>query len=243
MKRSQIRLLVGASIVLLSLSMAAAVEAQIGDGSLSGFVADAQEGVLPGVLITAESDALLSPRTTTTDGSGYYVLPNLPPGEYTLTGELAGFSVYIQEGVQMRVGANFSVNMVLPLGGITETVTVTGESPMLDVTSPGNLLNIDGEFLREIPFSDGKFWSDVLDVTPGVLTRPHNDGSGRQNYFGNAVDHRDAVLLFEGFVASNYNDSNINRTGLSTAAIEEGMSRPLLKFGGGSGEILRDVRL
>ena len=209
------------AIFLLTLSTVAQVSAQVGDASLTGTVKDAQGGVLPGVAVTAESDELIRPRTTVTDGSGRYRLANLPPGEYTLTAELDSFSIYKQEGVRMRAGANFAVNIVLQVGGAAETVTVTAESPMLEVTSPSNLLNIDGEFVREVPLSDGAYWSDVLDVTPGVLTRPHNDGSGRQNYFGNAVDHRDAVLLMEGLVASNYNDSNINRTAMSPAAVED----------------------
>ena len=58
-------------------------------------------------------------------------------------------------------------------------------------------------------------------MAPGVVSRPHNDGSGRQNYFGNAVEHRDAVTLMEGLYAGNYNDFNINRTGLSSEAIED----------------------
>ena len=58
-------------------------------------------------------------------------------------------------------------------------------------------------------------------MTPGVISRPHNDGSGRQNYFGNAVEHRDAVTLMEGLYAGNYNDFNINRTGLSSEAIQD----------------------
>ncbi len=220
MKKYHPQVLVGSFVVMLSLSAVATVGAQVGDASLSGSVKDSQGLVLPGVTVTAESEALLRPRTTVSDGSGHYRLANLPPGEYTITAELTSFSVYRQEGVRTRAGANFALNMVLQVGA-AETVTVTAESPILEVTSPSNLLNIDGEFVREVPFSDGQFWSDVLDVTPGVLTRPHNDGSGRQNYFGNAVDHRDAVLLMDGFVASNYNDSNINRTALSTAAIED----------------------
>jgi hypothetical protein len=176
---------------------------------------------MPGVTITATSDALITPRTAVTDARGYYRLANLPPGDYALTGELTGFSVYKQEGIRLRAGANFAVDMVLTVGAVEETITVTAESPMLEVTRPSNLLNIDGDFQREIPISTGKYWSDFLELTPGVFSRPHNDGSGRNNYFGNAVDHRDAVLLMEGLVASNYNDSNVNRTGLSTAALED----------------------
>jgi len=213
--------LLGTMVLLFSFSLVAAAAAQIGDGSLRGTVSDEQGLALPGVTVTATSPELLNPRTAVTDGNGNYRLANLPPGTYTLSGELEGFSVYKQEGVILRAGANFQVDMALAIGAVEETVTVTAESPMLEVTAPGNVLNIDGDFQTSVPLSDGKFWSDFLDLTPGVLTRPHNDGSGRQNYFGNAVDHRDAVLMMEGLVASNYNDSNINRTGLSTAAIED----------------------
>ena len=220
MKRRQTLLLVVSLVLVLGFSVQSAM-AQIGDGSLTGYVRDEQQGALPGVTITATSDALITARTAVTDARGYYRLANLPPGAYTLTGELTGFSVYKQEGIRLRAGANFAVDMVLTLGAVEETITVTAESPMLEVTRPSNLLNIDGEFQREIPISTGKYWSDFLELTPGVFSRPHNDGSGRQNYFGNAVDHRDAVLLMEGLVASNYNDSNVNRTGLSTSAIED----------------------
>ena len=74
---------------------------------------------------------------------------------------------------------------------------------------------------KQLPVVEGKFWSDFLMMTPGVISRPHNDGSGRQNYFGNAVEHRDAVTLMEGLYAGNYNDFNINRTGLSSEAIQD----------------------
>ena len=220
MKRRQTLMLVMSLLLVLGFAASEAA-AQVGDGSLSGTVRDEQQGALPGVMITATSDQLITPRTAVTDASGTYRLGNLPPGEYTLTGELTGFAVYKQEGIRLRAAANFGVDIVLTIGALEETITVTAESPMLEITRPSNLINIDGEFQKAIPVSDGKFWSDVLDFTPGVLTRPHNDGSGRQNYFGNASDHRDAVLLMEGFVASNYNDSNINRTGLSTAAIAD----------------------
>jgi len=220
MKRRQALGLVVSLVLVMGLAVSDAV-AQIGDGSLTGYVRDEQQGAMPGVTITATSPALITPRTAVTDARGYYRLSNLPPGDYTLTAELTAFAVYKQEGIRLPAGANFAVDMVLTVGAVEETITVTAESPMLEVTRPSNLLNIQGEFQREVPVSDGKYWSDVLDFTPGVLTRPHNDGSGRQNYFGNAVDHRDAILMMEGLAAHNYNDSNVNRTGLSTAAIED----------------------
>jgi outer membrane receptor protein involved in Fe transport len=194
---------------------------QGGDGSLRGSVVDEQHAALPGVTITATSTALITPSTTVTDDRGEYRLINLPPGTYTITAELTGFAVFRREGVVLRAGSNFQIEqIVMQLGTLQETVTVSGDAPMLEVSRPSNVLNIEGEFLRQAPLVEGKFWSDFLQMTPGVMSRPHNDGSGRQN-FGNAVDHRDAVVDMEGMMASNYNDSNINRTGLSTEAVED----------------------
>ena len=109
----------------------------------------------------------------------------------------------------------------MEVGALSETITVSGEAPMLEVSKPGSVLTIDAEFQKEAPVVEGKFWSDFLMLTPGVISRPHNDASGRQNYFGNAVEHRDAVTLMEGLYAGNYNDFNINRTGLSSEAIQD----------------------
>jgi len=210
-----------ALIVLVSLSIPTETAAQGGDGSLRGTVRDAQGGALPGVTITATSDVLLSPSVTVTDGSGNYRLVNLPPGTFTVTAQLSGFSVSRREGVLLRAGSNFQVDIAMELGTLEESITVSGDAPMLEVTKPSNVLTIDAEFQKEAPVVEGKFWSDFLMLTPGVISRPHNDASGRQNYFGNAVEHRDAVTLMEGMYAGNYNDFNINRTGLSSEAIQD----------------------
>lgn len=201
--------------------MAADVRAQGGAGSLRGVVRDEQGAAMPGVTVTATSPGLISPGVSISDADGAYRIINLPPGTYTLTAELTGFSVFRREEILLRAGATFQVDVAMALGTVQETITVTGDSPMLEVSSPSNVLNIEGEFQRTQPLVEGKFWSDFLHMTPGVMSRPHNDGSGRQNYFGNAVDHRDAVVDMEGMMASNYNDSNINRTALSTEAVQD----------------------
>jgi carboxypeptidase family protein len=208
-------------LVLLSLLAATQADAQGGDGSLRGTVRDSQGGALPGVTITATSDVLLSPSVTVTDASGNYRLINLPPGTFTVTAQLAGFSSARREGILLRAGSNFQVDVAMEIGALEESITVSGDAPMLEVTKPSNVLTIDAEFQKEAPVVEGKFWSDFLMLTPGVISRPHNDASGRQNYFGNAVEHRDAVTLMEGLYAGNYNDFNINRTGLSSEAIQD----------------------
>ncbi|MGQ0736127.1 MAG: TonB-dependent receptor domain-containing protein [Acidobacteriota bacterium] len=208
-------------VLVLGCSTATDVVAQVGDGSLRGVVKDEQGAAMPGVTITATSPALISPSVAVSEGNGAYRVINLPPGTYALTAELAGFSVFRREGILLRAGANFQVDITMALGTLEETVTVSGDSPMIEVARPSNVLNIDAQFQKALPLVEGKYWSDFLHMTPGVMSRPHNDGSGRQNYFGNAVDHRDAVVDMEGMMASNYNDSNINRTALSTEAVED----------------------
>jgi hypothetical protein len=212
-------------VAVLSLAFAVAVTAsagaQGGNGSLRGTVKDEQGSAMPGVTVTARSPALLIPSVAISDDVGNYRLINLPPGDYVLIAELTGFSVFRREAILLRAGANFQVDVTMTLGTLQETITVTGDSPMLEVASPSNVLNIQADFQKTLPIVEGKYWSDFLHMTPGVMSRPHNDGSGRQNYFGNAVDHRDAVVDMEGMMASNYNDSNINRTALSTEAVQD----------------------
>ena len=208
-------------VFLVGLVVPAGLAAQGGDGSFRGVVKDEQGAAMPGVTVTATSPGLLAPSVTVTDSDGNYRLVNLPPGTYVLTAELTGFSTFRREAVVLRAGANFQVDITMAVGTLQETITVTGDTPMLEVSRPSNVLNIDSDFQKSVPVVEGKYWSDFLMMTPGVVSRPHNDGSGRQNYFGNAVEHRDAVTLMEGMYAGNYNDFNINRTGLSSEAIQD----------------------
>ena len=214
------RKIIVSAFLLITLSAVTKVAAQ-GDGSLRGTVRDQQGGAMPGVTVTATSPGLMGAITAVSDKAGNYRLSNLPPGTYTLRAEISGFSPYRRDGVLLRAGANFQVDIELKLGGASEEIIVEGGSPMLEVSRPSNVLNIDAEFQKAMPVIEGHYWSDFLMMTPGVVSRPHNDGSGRQNYFGNAVEHRDAVTLMEGMYAGNYNDFNINRVGLSSEAIQD----------------------
>jgi hypothetical protein len=208
-------------VLLVAFTVPSTSAAQGGDGSLCGAVTDEQGAAIPGVTITATSPTLIAPAVAVTESDGTYRVINLPPGTYTAQAELPGFTTFRREGVLLRAAANFQVDITMQLGTVQETITVSGDSPMLEVSRPSNVLNIDAEFQTQLPVIEGKYWSDFLMMTPGVISRPHDDGSGRQNYFGNAVEHRDAVTLMEGMYAGNYNDFNINRTGLSTEAIQD----------------------
>jgi hypothetical protein len=208
------------SLVLVLLAAAVAAP-QTGQGSLRGYVKDEQGGALPGVTISATSPALIQPATAVTDADGAYRLINLPPGSYTIKAELTGFATYRHEDVLLRAGATFQVDVVMKIGTLQETVTVAGESPMLEVSKPSNVLNISGDFQREMPIAARRNWSDFLELTPGVHSRPFDDGSGRMVYFGHATEHFAHVIQLEGAIASNYQDAQVTYVAMGADMIDD----------------------
>ncbi len=209
-----------AFVFLLVVFLAGAAVAQ--DGSLRGYVTDDTGAALPGVTVTAASDVLLGgTRTAVTDGTGYYRLINLPPGEYAVTAELASFANYRREGIQVRAGATFSVDIQMQLSSVQETITVTAETPMLEIARPSNVLNIEGEFMQDMPIQSRRNWSDFLELTPGVNARPFDDGSGRMVYFGHATEHFAHVSQLDGMTFGGYQDFQITYIGLPADAVED----------------------
>src|SRR2546428_3540558 len=172
-----------AALVAAVLLPATLAHAQTGDGSLRGYVRDEQGAVLPGVTVTATSPALLAPVVAVTDNGGYYRALNLPPGTYTLTAELVGFATYRREDIVMRAGTTFSIDMQMKVGTLAETITVKGESPMIETSKPTSILNIDGNLVRAAPVTSRRLFSDVLDMAPGVGSRNVDDGVGRRAYY------------------------------------------------------------
>lgn len=141
--------------------------------TLAGTVRDASGGVLPGVTVEAASPALIEKvRTTVTDGTGQYRLPELPPGTYNLTFTLAGFTTVQREAVEVRGAGVISVNADLRVGGVQETITVTGETPVVDIQSTRRETVLDDEVLRAIPASRG--YNALLTAIPSVTGGSQN---------------------------------------------------------------------
>jgi Carboxypeptidase regulatory-like domain/TonB dependent receptor len=211
---------IGVSFVLLLLT-AVNAPAQTGQGSLRGYVKDEQGGALPGATVTASSPALIQPATAVTDSEGYYRLINLPPGTYAIAAELTGFAGFKREEILLRAGATFQVDVTMKIGALQETVTVSGDSPMLEVSNPSNVLNISGDFQREMPIQARRNWSDFLEITPGVHSRPFDDGSGRMVYFGHSTEHFAHVIQLEGAIASNYQDAQVTYVAMGADMIDD----------------------
>jgi hypothetical protein len=195
--------------------------AQTGDGSLRGYVKDQQGGILPGVTVTATSPVLQAPVVSVTDSAGYYRLLNLPPGTYLVTAELAGFAAYRREGIVMRAGTTFSVDIEMTVGTLAETITVSGESPMLEVGRPTSIMNIDGELLRAAPVTSRRLFSDVLDIAPGVGSRNVDDGVGRRAYYFHGSHIYAHAFQLEGAPASAYIDAAAHSMGMGGDVIQD----------------------
>jgi hypothetical protein len=214
------RCVIAVSLVCL-LGMSTVAAAQTGAGSLRGYITDEQGASIPGVTVTARSEVLIVPVSSVTDAAGYYRLINLPPGTYEVTAELTGFAPFKRQDILLRGGANFQVDMTMKLASLSESITVSGESPMLEVNNPSNVLNISGEFQREMPIQARRNWSDFLEITPGVHSRPFDDGSGRMVYFGHSTEHFAHVVQLEGAIASNYQDAQITYVAMGADMVSD----------------------
>ena len=164
------RWFIGLLTVALATAIASSALAQGGGasstGTIQGRVTDAQGAVLPGVTVIATSPSALGAQTAVTSETGNYRFPALPPGVYTVTYELAGFNTIRREGIQLSLGFTATLNIELALATLQETVTVTGESPVIDTTATRVQQNFKVEELRSIP-NARDMWS-LLAITPGV---------------------------------------------------------------------------
>ena len=149
---------------------AAAGQGAAANASITGQITDGTGAVLPGVTVTATSPALQVPSVTTvTDERGDYRLSPLPIGLYTVTYELAGFQNLRREGVRLTVGFVARVDQVMNLGAVSETITVSGASPLVDTTSTATRTELTQEQLDVLPTSrDGL--KAFLGQVPGART-------------------------------------------------------------------------
>jgi hypothetical protein len=140
--------------------------------SLAGVVKDTSGAVLPGVTVEASSPALIEKvRSVTTDATGQYKIVDLRPGAYTVTFSLTGFSTVKREGVELTGGGTFQINADLKVGTLAETITVTGETPVVDVQNAARQQTLSGELVANTPAA--KSWNGIMLLVPGVTGDPN----------------------------------------------------------------------
>src|ERR687887_1998923 len=112
---------------------------------LNGRVTDESGGVLPGVTVTVTQTDTGFTRSVVTEANGLYVVSSLPTGPYRLEVSLQGFRTYVQTGIVLQVAATPTINVVLSVGDLRETVTVEAAAPLVDVKSAGVSEVVEGE--------------------------------------------------------------------------------------------------
>jgi carboxypeptidase family protein len=143
---------------------------------IAGTVRDTSGAILPGVTVEASSPALIEKvRTAVSDGTGQYRIEDLRPGIYTVNFTLTGFSAFRREGIELTGSFTATINAEMKVGALEETVTVTGESPIVDVQSARRQTVLDNDVLKAIPTV--RSYNAMIVVVPGVVTNT-NDVQG-----------------------------------------------------------------
>ena len=154
--------------------------------SIAGVVRDETGAVLPGATVEAASPALIERvRSAVTDGQGRYEVVDLRPGMYTVTFTLVGFSTVVREGVELRGAFTSTINVEMAVGAVEETITVTGESPLVDIQNVRQQSRVDDGLLNALPTSTMTL-QNLANLVPAIHA-PSNIGGTAGFYNSNNV--------------------------------------------------------
>ena len=177
-------------------------------GTIAGVVKDSSGAVLPGVTVEAASPALIEKtRTAVSDSAGQYSVQQLRPGVYTVTFTLTGFSTVRREGIEISAGFVAPVNASLKVGAVAETITVTGQAPVVDVQSSSERKQLPKEALDALPTA--RSFATLGTTLPGV-TANQRDVGGTQGERGNVLAAHggtgfDMTVQIDGIAIGNLN--------------------------------------
>ena len=203
---------------------------------LSGTVSDSTGGVLPGVTVIAVHQATGNTFEAVTDAVGVYRIP-VRVGNFELRAELPGFTTVTRSGINLLVGQQIAVNFQLSPSAVQETVTVTGEAPLISTTSSTLGGNIDPQQVSELPLN-GRNWMDLTMLAPGSRQNAVSETPGSASAildfqlnidgqqvsqlvapgFGQPRFSRDAIAEFE-FVANRFDATQGRSMGVQVNAI------------------------
>ena len=162
-------------VVSCVLFLPSLASAQAETGNIAGVVRDPSGAVLPGVTVEAASPALIEKvRVVVTDSQGLYRIVDLRPGVYTVTFTLPGFSTFRREGIELTTTFTATVNAEMRVGALEETITVTGETPVVDVQGTTQERVINREILDTIPSGRNAF--NYAALIPGIVASQQDVG-------------------------------------------------------------------
>jgi carboxypeptidase family protein/TonB-dependent receptor-like protein len=169
-------------VVLLSacaLTLALPLLAQSPNGVLNGLVVDPSNQVIVGADIVCVNDVTGVQYAAKTNGEGIYVLPSLPPGPYRLQVSKVGFKTLIKPDIILNVQDALAINFTLPVGALSETVTVEGGAPLVNTESAAVSTVVDRQFAENLPMN-GRSFQTLIQLTPGVVLTTSNPSDSGQ---------------------------------------------------------------
>jgi hypothetical protein len=189
-----------ASTVTLGLLMFVPAVASA-QSAITGVAKDSSGAVLPGVTVEAASPALIEKvRAATTDGQGQYRIVDLRPGVYTVTFMLAGFNAFKREGIDLPAAFTATVNAQLTVGNLSETITVTGASPLVDASNVSQSTVMSKELLDAVPTASARMPQSYAFFVPGVAMP-----AGTQNNVGIGLGNATTVMTVNGASDAEFN--------------------------------------
>ena len=195
--------------------------------TISGTVEDPNHSGLPGVTLTVRNTDTALTRTVATSPEGRYVIAGLPPGHYDLRAELASFKPHVRRGLQLTVGQALVVNIAMEVGGLSEEVTVTGDTPLVNTSSAELSYLVGADTIDALPLN-GRNYTDLALLQPGVLAYPHRDGGSVVAHgLGmsiNGQDPRSNVYLLDGTLQNDFTNGPAGSaagTSLGTETVRE----------------------
>ncbi len=185
---------------------------------IAGLVRDTTGAVMPGVTVEVSSPALIEKvRSAVTDGQGRFNIVDLRPGVYTVTFSLVGFSTVRREGIELSAQFTATVNADLRVGALEETITVSGDAPVVDTTNVVRRQVVDEETINAMPTS--KNWSTIGIMTIGVFSNQNDVGGSAGEHQNQLKAHggsfNDRLVQMDGLMIANM-ACNYSCTGLST---------------------------
>jgi hypothetical protein len=193
--------------------------------SIAGVVRDASGAVLPGATVEAASPALIEKvRTAVSDGAGQYRIENLTPGTYKITYSLPGFTTVEREGVQVTTGVTLTLNADLRVGGVQESITVTGETPVVDVQNSTRVQRVlSDEVLAALPASRG--YGNLLTTVSGIQANGTQNGGvnpGMIFFTSRGGRSNEGTIQIDGMnVGSAFNGGGVAGYGYDTTNAQE----------------------
>jgi hypothetical protein len=191
--------------------------------SIAGIVRDSSGGVLPGVTVEASSPALIEKtRSAITDGSGQYRIVDLRPGTYSVTFTLAGFTSVKREGIELTGSFTATINTDLKVGAIAETITVTGETPVVDVQTAARETVLSANVIQALPAT--RAYGSLLNALPGLTVDDNGLAATPTMTFFSAHGgpSNEGRMMINGMpVAAAMNGAGVSTLAYDTSNVEE----------------------